>query len=145
MNGYLYVQPVSEIEREIGQRQRQNYGPSDLLLDMNSSLEGLGWIPLAAAIKEGNHLKVSAERHGTHYEARFDMGSIAPEGENGTCEIRGGPLACVGTFVNVSATASSQFKLSFVCHSSSGDGKSILEWRILVNEFVDADNLPTVD
>src|SRR5439155_3160290 len=107
-----YVQPVSEIERGFRQLQKQNYDNSEFLLDMNSSLEGLGWIPLAAVIKEGNLLKVSAERHGTHYEARFDMGIITPEGENGTCEIRGGPLACVGTFVNVSATASSQFKLS---------------------------------
>jgi hypothetical protein len=140
MKGYLYVEPVSEIERAIGQRQKQNYDKSEFLLDMNSSLEGLGWIPLAAAIKKGNVLKVSAERHGTHYEARFDMGIITPEGDNGTCEIRGGPLACVGTFVDVIATASSQSKLSFVCHSSSGDGKSLLEWRIVVNEFVDADN-----
>jgi hypothetical protein len=60
---------------------------------------------------------------------------------NGTCEIRGGPLACRGTFVEVS-TASPQrefpLRLIFVCVSASGDGRPLLKWWIGVNELINA-------
>src|SRR5258707_27664 len=104
MKGYLCVKPASEIEREFRQMLRQNHDES-ALLRIRSSLEGMGWIPLAAAIKHGNFLKVSAEKHDPRYEARFNLSTNAPKGDHGTCEIRGGPLACVGIFVSVSTQA----------------------------------------
>ena len=135
MKGYLFVRPVSEIARE---SKMFSYSEAELLA-IRPSLEGLGWIPLTSAIKQGSVFKVSAEKHGTHYEARFDTG--ISRGDNGLCQICGCSLACVGTFVNVWTRTSAQFKLLFVCHSSSGDGRSLLQWWIGVNEIVDAENL----
>src|SRR5262245_50612918 len=99
MMGYLHVRPVAGIEQEL----RQKFGQGDISqqTDFPSSLEGQGWVPLTAAIKQGNFLKVSAEKYGTRYEACFNIVKRALQEGRGSCEIRGGPLACVGTFVDV--------------------------------------------
>ena len=146
MKGYLRVRPLAEIEREIARMKRGAYDRTEFLIDTSASPEAMGWIPLTAAIKQGSVLKVSAVKNNTHFEACFDMATAAPRPGKGTCEIRGGPLACVGTFVEATGVVGSlESKMSFVGHSSSGDGRGLLKWEIVVIDFVDADKLPIAE
>jgi hypothetical protein len=159
MEGYLYVHSVAEAVRELWTAPKPDESE---LSAIRSSIEGRGWVPIEAAIKEGDILKVSATRLNTHYEAWFNMN--IPKGDNGACEIRGNQRPYTGIFVKVSqlddtgfslaladhfsvlkSVYSNEFRLLFECHSSSGDGRSLLKWWICVKEFVDADNLPAED
>jgi len=140
MKGYLWVQPVMEIHREF------KHAEGDDLVPVRTSLEGLGWVPLDAAIKEGSYWKVSATGNGVRYEARVFVGNGPALAGSGTYEIRHGPLAGHGAFVDVVRVKPYLgFAVVFHCHSSSGEGKSQLKWCIGANEVVDANALPGED
>ncbi len=138
MKGYLYVQSMAEFERE---RRLVNYDESELLA-IPSSYEGRGCFPITHAIKRGDFLNLSAELGEVRIEARFNTKVNVPEGDNGTCEIRGGPFTGIGVFRTIRRVHRPEIKDFFICHSSSGDGKHFLRWQIGVNDFVDADMFP---
>src|SRR5258705_9539988 len=128
MKGYLRVKSVAGMEQEKAELMRRDYSKTELLIDLSASPEGMGWIPLSTAIKQGNVLKISAVRHNTSFEARFDMTTVGNSRSNGGCQIRGGAMSCVGTFVEVTRVpCGPESRLCFVCHSSSGDGRSLLK------------------
>lgn len=143
MKGYLYVASISEIEAPL---RSTTYDKVNFQLDTtNRTFEGLGWIPLTAAIKRGNDLVVAAERHGVYYEAQIRMNKLTGKGDFGSCQVRGGPLDGIGTFLSVKPAAHPDFKLFFLCRSSSGRGKSLLHWSIGIDEVVEADKTAIED
>lgn len=128
---YLFIQTQAEY-RGPGQRPY-----ADFPFEPQSSYAVKGWLPINRSIKDGDFLKVSAERDGVRVEARFSISKNVPDGDNGSYEIRGGPFAGTGTFRNIRRDHSPDFSHFFVCHSDSPARGTMLRWRIGVDEFVD--------
>lgn len=147
--GYLNVRTCDEILSDTVHR---NFEKCDLFQWLGSSPESKGWIPLTSAIRDGNCFNVSAEQNGVCYKAVIQTNNPSSVQNNGTCEIRGGPLACRGTFMSLwRVNPESEFKFFFECYSRTHDPMAsnlgpeqqpqiVLRWWIGIIEFVDSAN-----
>jgi hypothetical protein len=109
----------------------------DPLPDLRLSCVAKGWLPISSSIKDGDFLKLSAEREGVRVEARFNIVKNVEGGDNGAYEIKGGPFAGTGTFRNVRREERPDFTDFFVCHSDCPARATVLRWQVAVDGWLD--------
>jgi hypothetical protein len=134
---YLFIQQQSEFLRH-------EHLEFESVPETRLSYPAKGWYQITHAIKDGEFLKISAERDGIRIEARFNIEKNVPHGDNGSYQITRGIFAGTGTFLNVNRQKNSDFNQFFVCHSSSPTNPSMLRWQVGLDDFVHVHNVEMV-
>ncbi len=133
VKGYLRIEPPAEYLKNI----LAAYAESD-----PRSYAGKGWLPVTTSIKEGEILKVYAERETIRIDARFNIQQNSQDADDARYEIRGGQFSGNGIFLDVSEEQHSDFQHFFVCNSTTSRGV-LLRWEVGVNAILDADSIPS--
>ena len=145
IRGYLFIQTVEQFEKK---RREDPFAefiePSPL--DGRKSYTGNGWYKISHSIPDGEFVKIAAQHDRIRVEARFNVVTNKPSGNNGSYQIIAGPYEGVGTFLNIAskqrndldfqAKDNTDFQHFFICHShSSRSGVPFLRWRIVLREI----------